>query len=102
MLAMAPVPALAQGEESDLSRGAELLRQGMGLMLEGMMDEMRPAAEGWARGWAELVTLLDDYTAYELPEVLPNGDIIIRRKEPLTPEDAPAQEGAGPTGETDL
>lgn len=96
MLAMAPVPALAQEEENNLSRGADLLRQGMGLMLEGMMDEMRPLSEdladGWAEGWAKLVELLADFSAYEAPEVLPNGDIIIRRKEPLLP-DVPGEEG---------
>ena len=103
MLAMAPAapaPALAQEEESELSRGAEMLREGLGLMLEGMLNEMRPAAEGWARGWAELVNLLGDYSAYELPEILPNGDILIRRKHPPSPDDSLA--GDAPMGETDL
>ncbi len=96
MLVMAPVPALAQEEENNLSRGAELLREGMGLMLEGMLEEMRPLSEdladGWAEGWAKLVELLADFSAYEVPVVLPNGDILIRRKEPLLP-DVPGEEG---------
>ena len=105
MLAMAPVPALAQEENNDLSRGTELLREGMGLMLQGMLDEMRPAteglAEGWAEGWGKLVELLADFSAYEAPEVLPNGDIIIRRKEPLLPEN-PLENVPDEAGEVDL
>ncbi len=99
LLAMSPAPSLAEGE-SDISRGADLLREGLGLMLEGMLEEMRPAAEDWARGWAELVSLLGDYSAYELPEILPNGDILIRRKHPLSPDDSLSDDA--PMGETDL
>ncbi len=103
MLVVAPVasaPALAQDGKSELSRGAEMLREGLGLMLEGMLEEMRPAAEDWARGWAELVSLLGDYSAYELPEILPNGDILIRRKHPPSPGDRP--DADAPAGDIDL
>ena len=34
----------------------------------------------------DLMDKLEDLDAYHLPEVLPNGDIIIRRKVPLIPE----------------
>ena len=97
---VAPVPALAQEGESELSRGADLLREGLGLMLEGMLEEIPPAAEDWARGWSELVRLLGDFSAYEAPVVLPGGDILIRRKQPPGPEDSLA--GDAPMGETDL
>ena len=97
MLAMAPVPALAQEERDQLSRGAELLSQGMGLMLEGLLNEMRPAgeelADGWAEGWADLVEMLNDFSAYEAPVILPNGDILIRRKVPLEPREPPVGDG---------
>ena len=42
---------------------------------------------------AELSALIDDVSMYEMPEILPNGDIIIRRRPP-EPEDAPPEGGA--------
>ncbi len=94
LLALAPMGALAQAEppapegaqEDDaLSRGAELMRQGMGLLLRGLREELEPMADELAQGWAELVEMLGDFSAYEMPQMLPNGDIIIRRKVPLEP-----------------
>ncbi len=81
-LTMSPISANAQEENSDLSQGAELLSEGTRLILRGLMDELEPAAEGWAR----LLEMLNDFSAYEMPEMLPNGDIIIRRKAPLVPD----------------
>ena len=98
MLATAPMGVVAQ-ETPDagdpLSRGAEMMREGMGLILRGLRDQMQPMTDDLAQGWARLIELLGDFSAYELPEVLPNGDIIIRRKVPLdTAPDAPeAPEG---------
>ena len=105
MLALAPMGAAAQqtpDEDSPLSRGAELMREGMGLILRGLRDELEPMTDDLAQGWARLVELLGDFSAYELPEMLPNGDIIIRRKVPLEPvpdsprdPDAPAPRDGG-------
>lgn len=64
----------------DLSQGAEQLSQGMKLLLRGLL------AEG-AEGWDDLLNWLDDLSQYEAPERLPNGDIIIRRKVPLEPDE---------------
>ncbi len=86
VLALAALPALAEeAGNPDLERGGELLREGFGLLLEGLITELEPMAEGWE----ELVDQLGDLSAYHPPEVLPNGDIIIRRKTPLDgiPED---------------
>lgn len=80
-LAQDQVPPGAAPEANDLSRGADMLSQGMGLILRGLMDELDPVAEGWVK----LLEMLDDFTAYEMPEMLPNGDILIRRKVPLEP-----------------
>ena len=41
---------------------------------------------------------MEDVKAYDLPEVLENGDILIRRKVPLVPEGGVDPE----TGATDL
>ncbi len=66
--------------------------------LEGLLEEMEPAFEGM-RGFmaemgpalGELMEEVEDWSRYEAPEVLPNGDIIIRRKpdESPPPEDSP-------------
>ena len=40
----------------------------------------------------ELLGKIDDLSAYHPPEMLPNGDIIIRRKMPEEIEDAPEDE----------
>jgi len=67
--------------------GLGLLGEGTRLILEGLMEEMRPMFEQ-ARPYFEdevlpflnrMGELMDDITSYELPERLPNGDIIIRR-----------------------
>jgi len=91
MLALMPVSALAQEQESDMSKGTELLGEGAMMLLRGLMDELEPAAEGWS----SLMEMINDFSAYEMPEMLPNGDIIIRRKEPLAP-------GTGQESEIDL
>lgn len=48
--------------------------------LQGFMDAMGPAI-------LELMEEIKDWSAYEAPEILENGDIIIRRKPDQTPQD---------------
>ncbi|SDY61133.1 hypothetical protein SAMN05444004_102131 [Jannaschia faecimaris] len=73
-----------------------MMERGLRLFMEGLMEEMEPALrdlEGLAEDAApflremqrSLGEVVEDFDAYEAPEILPNGDIIIRRKEPLTP-----------------
>ena len=83
----------------------------MRLFMEGLMQDMEPALrdlEDLARDArplmerlrGELGTALGDLGgpgAYELPEILPNGDIILRRKEPL-----PEGVERNPDGSVDL
>lgn len=93
-----PVTAADGGAPADnpaLSEGAELLSEGFRLLLKGLANEVEPMAEEWSKGWAELARKFGDMQVYYPPEVLPNGDIIIRRREPLVVE--PPVEG-----ETDL
>jgi len=66
----------------------------MGPALKSFADEMGPKL-------TELLAEVEDWAAYEAPEVLPNGDIIIRRKEPL-PEVAPQEPPAEPAPQIDL
>lgn len=89
-------PALAQDEppsdrQSDMAEGADLLERGAQLLLRGLMDELEPTfrelSESVEPALRELLDLVEDFDAYHAPERLPNGDIIIRRKTPLTPPD---------------
>lgn len=91
-------PTFAQETEED--DGPSLMEQGFQMLMEEFLSEMEPALkdlEGMAdelgpslRSFAEemgpaLVDLLgkiEDFSAYHAPEILPNGDIIIRRKTP--------------------
>ena len=81
-------PVQAQEPNEELRDGLSLLQEGTRLLLEGLLKELGPA-------FLELQGRIIDLNAYYAPEVLPNGDIIIRRKIPLVP-DAPLE------GETDL
>lgn len=101
-------PAAAQ-DETDTQRGFDLLREGSRLILEGILDDMRPMMEE-ARPFFEeemlpflesLGSLIDDLSAYEMPERLPNGDIIIRRS-PDHPWPDPDEPVVGEDGEVEL
>ena len=69
-------PAPGEGQPG---QGLGLMERGTRLFLEGLMREFGSAVEG-------LEEALRDLSAYHPPEVLPNGDIIIRRRTPLVPE----------------
>lgn len=87
-LSWAPQNAVAKGD--DLEEGLSLMEQGARLLLRGLMAEMEPRLREMER---ELERALDDLSAYHPPEILPNGDIIIRRKVPLTPD--PEEDDSG-------
>lgn len=78
-LALAPA-AQAEEEDNAFREGMSLLSEGTRLLLEGLVDELEPALRG-------VDDLIDDLNTYHAPEMLPNGDIIIRRRTPLTPEE---------------
>ena len=68
--------------------------------LEGMARELEPAARDFAREMGpalrDLLARVEDWNAYHPPEILPNGDIIMRRKEPLEEPPAETEEPSGP------
>ena len=101
-------PAMADSETQD---GFSLMEEGARLLFRGLMDEVAPALKdleglsgdmemalrGFAQhmgpGLADLLEQVEDFSAYHPPEILPNGDIILRRKAPKAPdprEQAPA------------
>ena len=113
-VSLAATPVLAQ-EQDDKS----LMEQGMELFFEGLREEMSPALRDlqglvseygppMRRFLAEMgpamMSILEDvedWTRYEAPEILPNGDIIIRRKPDPEPETEPLEE-LPPAGPTDI
>ncbi len=84
-IALGATPLAADSSETspsnpELAEGVEMLSEGFRKMFRGLMDELEPAGEAAEQGWNDLVDWLGDLSAYEAPEQLPNGDIIIRRK----------------------
>jgi hypothetical protein len=107
-LTLIATPALAQEENDSLRDGFDLFSEGSRMILEGLADKMRPLLEE-ARPFFEdevapffgrIWDLMDDLAAYEMPERLPNGDIIIRRR-PDAP-DLPDDPDIGDGGAVDL
>jgi len=96
LLAFAPASAqeAEPAPDGDIREGMELLGEGMRQFFRGLGDELEPALRDLARNMEpamkKLLEIVDDFDAYELPERLPNGDIIIRRKpdRPLPPPEA--------------
>jgi hypothetical protein len=96
-------PVAAQESEEN---GKGLMEKGAELFWEGLRKEMAPALEdleGLAAeigpsmreflaemgpALAAIAAEVEDWSSYELPEILPNGDIIIRKKpEAPSPEE---------------
>jgi len=111
-ISMITTPLAAQDEQE----GNTLMEQGIELFLEGLREEMSPAMENMQEllsefgpallsfmeemgpAFGEVLEQVKDWAAYQPPEILPNGDIIMRKKadpEP-TPDDPP------PVGSTDI
>lgn len=77
-LCLAATFAQAQ-DQDEAPQGRDLMAEALRLFMQGFMAEMEPALE-------DLEGFVDNLNAYHPPEVLPNGDIIIRRKTPLERE----------------
>lgn len=108
LVSLMSVPLSAQEAEKD--DGLSLMEEGARLFFRGIIEEMEPAMDdlrGLAEemrpalrsfvdemgpALAELLDKVDDWTAYHPPEILPNGDIILRRKTPDEQLDEPQGE----------
>jgi hypothetical protein len=99
-----PASAQTPTPEDDLRRGLALLGEGAREMFEGLIDEIRPLLEGEVVPMLErLGALVDDLSHYQLPELLPNGDILIRRAPDAPPlEQAPDLPEIGEGGEVEI
>lgn len=86
----------------DMVAGSSLLEQGAKIFLRGLMAEVEPALDDMAQALQdaepmlrELMALVGNIDDYNAPEILSNGDILIRKK---TPQDL----AADPSGEIEL
>ena len=115
VLCLCAAPALAEEPKKD--EGLSLMEEGAKLFFKGIMQEMEPAMDDlkaladtmepamrqflseMGPALAEVLGKVDDLTLYHPPELLPNGDIIMRRKPPkAAPQPAPKPD----TGEVEL
>lgn len=83
-----PVQA-EDGDMGDFLKRFEELSKDAQTLMESWAEEMGPKLEELGPALEDLVQKMGDLSAYHAPEVLPNGDIIIRRKEPLESRPAP-------------
>ncbi|MGI3165093.1 hypothetical protein [Pseudooceanicola sp. 200-1SW] len=120
----APLPLIAQDAPPDPAPEGEgdngaLMREGLRLLLDGLsggidetLDGMGEAAEEAAPkirdfvlrmgpALAEALSKVGDLANYEAPVVLPNGDILIKRRDDA-PQYAPPVPGENPDGSIDL
>ena len=106
--ALVATPLVAEED----SEGRSMMEDGIMLFLEGLQKQMEPTMDelqNWADdvgpalrsfmnemgpALSDLMEQVEDWSAYHPPEVLPNGDIIIRRK---TPEEVAEEPEDGAT-----
>ncbi|OWU73045.1 hypothetical protein ATO3_15140 [Marinibacterium profundimaris] len=107
-------PAMAQDDDGaprdGIDRFFDGLRDGMdGALgtLENWTEEVGPAMRSFMEemgpALAEMMDEVKDWSRYEAPEMLPNGDIIIRRKPEVAPDgpDTPGDPVTPPESEED-
>ncbi len=119
VLVAALTAALATPVNAEQDEGSSLMERGVELFLEGLTKEMAPALndlrgmaeqfgpsmqsffEEMGPAFADILSEVKDWSRYEPPEFLPNGDIIIRRK-PDPKDEPPEGEELPPSGPTDI
>ena len=107
-LAVAPVARAQEAVPED--DGGTLMQRGMELFFDGLREEMSPALREMQElfksygpsmrhfmvemgpGLSDIFEKVDDWTEYDAPEMLDNGDIIIRKR----PEDPYGEDGTEP------
>lgn len=120
---LASFPALAEEADEDskslMSRGFEMFMDGLRQEMAPAMDDLKDMAEQvgpsmrsflqeMGPALAGMMDQVKDWTRYYPPEMLPNGDIILRRRPdpeaPPVPEPGPETPDSTPTpeGGTDI
>lgn len=109
LAALVALPAAAQDDDSPLGQGLDRLlenfRRDLDPLLRDFAEEVEPQLRGLVTEMgpllATLAELIGDIENYHAPEKLPNGDIVIRRKDPSEMLPGPDVEPA-PEGQIDL
>lgn len=93
-LVLMAMPVNGQDDDgsSMMDRGMREFFEGLLLEMEPAFDDMRAFLEQMGPALQEILKDVQDWSAYEPPEVLENGDIIIRRKPPKEDEAKPRTE----------
>lgn len=112
-VALSAVPATAQmadppTEREDAPQGRDLMEEGAMLLLRGLLNEASPALrdlqdladeiapamkmlrDEMGPALADVMSRIDDIKNYGPPDIMPNGDIIIRRRPDAPPYMPPA------------
>lgn len=108
----APLAAQEADGPSLMERGAELFFRGLQEEmapaledLQGLMREVGPSMSAFLSqmgpALADIAREVEDWSVYEMPEILPNGDIIIRRKPDSDDPQAAPEDGGGSGAGTD-
>jgi hypothetical protein len=106
LVGLGMAPALSQETPPpatpEVNQGVDLMEQGAMLLLRGLMSQVEPQLDEMSKALADiepmvrqLMELVSDIHNYHAPEVLPNGDILIRKK-------TPAELLAEPEGDIEL
>lgn len=117
-LAFAAALAASSVSAQETDEGNGLMEKGLELFLDGLRQEMSPALENMRKlaeeygpaiasfleqmgpAFGEMLEEVKDWSAYEPPEILPNGDIILRKKQMPELETPPLE--PPPPGQTDI
>lgn len=91
-LATAPAAQGQNLEGDSFEEGLDLFSEGARRLMQELAGELGPLL-------MQLEMLMDEMTAYQAPEILENGDIIIRRR-PDAP--VPAPQSPGGDGDTSI
>ena len=90
------MPAVAQDDDDGLREGLDLFAEGSRIILDSLLDEIEPDFETDIAPMIEgLADRLGEMSGYHPPEILPNGDILIRRRETPAPGAAPGPDDGG-------
>jgi hypothetical protein len=98
-LALCLPAAPLHSQEAEAEDGLSLMERGAEMLLRDMMTEMEPALDEMAGALAQaepmlrdLMAMMENVANYEAPIILPNGDILIRRKMDIVPTPSPEVE----------
>lgn len=96
VLSSAPLAAQDTNEPGLMQRGVEMFLKGLEQEMAPALEDLQNLADRAGPSMLDFMTemgpafgdILDevhDWSRYSAPEILPNGDIIIRRKPDITP-----------------